>query len=388
MLVEFVEFGVGLLACKAVHWYTTKQIVVHRYENITQVVDSWRLKECESLSGVLKTKVKTTIGTDVFNAGRELDQVLLDHLNGWLYQNIQLAELQVQQQLRERKLKGSLDVANKKLEETANLLKVTTAAKVSECEAKVLEVRNELTLKNQDNLKKLTNYKNQNKGLLAKTNSLKAELERCSKSLNNLPQLTKKISALSQEKIRSDREISDLKLRITSLIDAHDKYILTKDEEVKNLTLKLSMMDSFMNSEKQTFSKQLSDMKASVSSKDSKLACVQNQLKQLKDNSQNLKVASDKLVFDLRKDLNKSRCQLAEACSLNDELAKDSHGRSCPVCLVPHFELESNGIQLLALTTCGHVLCSSCFEKQTAIKQVCPMCKKTFYMNQTIKLFF
>ncbi|KAI1293810.1 hypothetical protein HDE_06487 [Halotydeus destructor] len=60
----------------------------------------------------------------------------------------------------------------------------------------------------------------------------------------------------------------------------------------------------------------------------------------------------------------------------------------CPICLVGHTELDSNSTKIMALTSCGHVLCSDCLENQSRIKHVCPMCQTSFKKNQMIKLYF
>ncbi|KAI1293806.1 hypothetical protein HDE_06483 [Halotydeus destructor] len=62
--------------------------------------------------------------------------------------------------------------------------------------------------------------------------------------------------------------------------------------------------------------------------------------------------------------------------------------KSCPICLVAYSELESNGTSLVALASCGHVLCHECVESQSRVRPACPLCQARFEASHKVKLFF
>ncbi|KAI1293809.1 hypothetical protein HDE_06480 [Halotydeus destructor] len=70
------------------------------------------------------------------------------------------------------------------------------------------------------------------------------------------------------------------------------------------------------------------------------------------------------------------------------ESSSEVFEKNCPVCLLGHSELDSNGTRVMALAGCGHVLCASCLESQSRVKMVCPMCQSSFKRNQMIVLYF
>ncbi|KAI1293811.1 hypothetical protein HDE_06486 [Halotydeus destructor] len=59
----------------------------------------------------------------------------------------------------------------------------------------------------------------------------------------------------------------------------------------------------------------------------------------------------------------------------------------CPICLMGRAELDSSNTRLMALASCGHVLCSECLESQSRIRQCCPMCQTSFKNSHKIKLY-
>ncbi|KAI1293629.1 hypothetical protein HDE_06479 [Halotydeus destructor] len=85
--------------------------------------------------------------------------------------------------------------------------------------------------------------------------------------------------------------------------------------------------------------------------------------------------------------------QLRTAESADDELKEtltlfEDKEKFCPICLVPYFELESSGNDLVALASCGHVLCSACLESHIQVREACPMCQAHILPDQRIKLYF
>ncbi|KAI1293637.1 hypothetical protein HDE_06543 [Halotydeus destructor] len=112
-----------------------------------------------------------------------------------------------------------------------------------------------------------------------------------------------------------------------------------------------------------------------------------------------------KTIFRLRKNVNTARSQLIETLADRDNLLVEmdksqsviddivtqrnssTREKFCPVCLVPHAELDAKEIHLMALTTCGHVLCSPCMLLQNEIQSVCPMCQTSFTNEHLIKLY-
>ncbi|KAI1293804.1 hypothetical protein HDE_06489 [Halotydeus destructor] len=59
----------------------------------------------------------------------------------------------------------------------------------------------------------------------------------------------------------------------------------------------------------------------------------------------------------------------------------------CRKCNLTLVDLEDKASGMIALASCGHVMCCGCFESHTRIRSACPICQTEFLNHQGIKLF-
>ncbi|KAI1293807.1 hypothetical protein HDE_06482 [Halotydeus destructor] len=102
---------------------------------------------------------------------------------------------------------------------------------------------------------------------------------------------------------------------------------------------------------------------------------------------------SDGRIRDLQAGNASLEAELEQVKSANETLrmslaSAQAKVKDCPVCLVSHSELQASDKQIVALTSCGHVFCGDCANRQREVQPSCPMCKASFAAHQLVKLFF
>ncbi|KAI1293610.1 hypothetical protein HDE_06497 [Halotydeus destructor] len=170
--------------------------------------------------------------------------------------------------------------------------------------------------------------------------------------------------------------VSKLKLKLAEDTERQDSLITAKLETIHD-TGHSSICSAAPNSEPEipdeSFDQEVSTIKVQLDESREETNILKEYLRDLEDQIRTLLLANDKLNNAL--DGLKSNCsKLAE--------------KFCPVCFVTLVDLEASGTPVMALTRCGHILCSDCLHGQSRIKSTCPLCQTGFQENQSIKLFF
>ncbi|KAI1293613.1 hypothetical protein HDE_06492 [Halotydeus destructor] len=266
-----------------------------------------------------------------------------------------------------------------------------------------LEIENSETHKK---VLRLKNYKVKLVKQLRLTEAVHSEAQKASASLISSLQaktqsLESNLSATKNELISSENLAVELRTKISEVFEKQiDKY----QEAIKNLETGVGKLQQRLVTDREhheslilTQRSEISDLKKVKEDFDS----LQIKFKELNQEFLPLKDQLDesckvngylllklsglenefKLVLSANEHLKQSLQSIENSCSrLADKF--------CPVCLVSHAELEPAGTALVALTTCGHVMCSECLENQSRVKPVCPMCQANFTTDQRIKLYF
>jgi len=60
--------------------------------------------------------------------------------------------------------------------------------------------------------------------------------------------------------------------------------------------------------------------------------------------------------------------------------------RECDICLTDFSLLKSSDIEIHS-TPCGHIFCKGCIDDALAQQPRCPICRKTVFPNQTLRIF-
>ncbi|KAI1293612.1 hypothetical protein HDE_06491 [Halotydeus destructor] len=199
-------------------------------------------------------------------------------------------------------------------------------------------------------------------------------------SENMVPELLTKILDVLENKIDNYKEnirnlqtcVGKLKQQSVTNREHHESLILTLRSEISDLKKVEEEFDSLqtkfneLNQEFLPLKDQLDESCKVNGYLLLKLSGLENEFK---------------LVLSANEHLKQSLQSMENSCSrLADKF--------CPVCLVSHAEHDLAGTALVALTACGHVMCSECLENQSRVKPVCPMCQANFTPDQRIKLFF
>ncbi|KAI1293607.1 hypothetical protein HDE_06494 [Halotydeus destructor] len=169
--------------------------------------------------------------------------------------------------------------------------------------------------------------------------------------------------------------ISKLKLKIADDIDKHISQTATRidDEDSENPGIEYLGTRYVLESEVDALNRDVSEIKVQLDESHEENFILKEHLGDMESNMKELLSANDQLKNSL--DGLKSNCsKLAE--------------KFCPVCFVTLVDLEASGTPMMALSSCGHILCSECLEGQSRIKPACPMCQTGFQKSQSIKLFF
>ncbi|KAI1293812.1 hypothetical protein HDE_06485 [Halotydeus destructor] len=301
-------------------------------------------------------QVEHSLNSDPVKASYEMDFLLLRRLQ------------------QERYLSCNLLVAKSSLE--------TKLAKCTETEQTVFKLRTEIANHFQEKVraeKMVIDEKKWSKKLEKDRTEIQNQLSR---SRNKVTELEKKISSstVPEKQIAQYKDairglqtcISKLKSQIGADQDTMDSLIAAQHVAIRDS----KKLESDFNELQNKYREKIEDLVEVQLKLDE--SCKVNGYNVLKLNALKSELrAKDSAIGELKKPLQ----LMSDSCRRQPE-------RFCPICLVPHFELESNGTDMMALTSCGHVLCSSCLESQSLIKPICPLCQATFEANQYIKLFF
>ncbi|KAI1293805.1 hypothetical protein HDE_06488 [Halotydeus destructor] len=265
--------------------------------------------------------------------------------------------------------------------------------------------------------KQIVNYEEQVKTLLNVISSLEANPpSKVGGSDDHLVKLREQNEALVKDKQRSDKVLAELRQLNTMLIVKPREIARELTSELTEARAQLAANEEVMTQLKQKIS-ETPDVKTTRHKEAIKglETCVSRLKLQLVNDRDAYELQVNELKEQLLKasgdrdeaystirvkmhELSEAQKELKSLSEVNAELkllfvqmesscAKQS-ARFCPICSVTHAELDSNGTPMMALISCGHVLCADCLAGQSQLRQVCPMCQTSFRMNDILKLFF